>query len=183
MEYILSTSNQNKIEEFESILGNSLTIQKGKDLKEVAGTVDEVIIYKALAAGKDFIVEDTILEVEGKEVVDIRYCIEKYSKKEIAAKWIVSLGYNNGTEIIIYRGIIEGKLISVDCIPQDSFGFDSYFIPLINNNDKTLYQLKKVGLKDTYSARRIALMNLIKNDYVTKKLIKNIPAWNGAYQG
>lgn len=182
--YIFSTSNENKIKEFKSILGDKLTIQKGKDLKEVDGTADEVILYKSLESGRGFVVEDTILEVDGKEVVDIRYCIDKYSKEDVNASWIVSLGYNNGTEIITYRGIIKGKLVSDKSIPSDSFGFDSYFIPLRNNkNNLTLYELNKLGLKENYSARKIALFNLLNNSYDSKRLIVSIPKWIGKYQG
>lgn len=70
-EIILVSSNKNKIEEFKLYISN-LKIQEGKDLKEVDGTIDEVIIYKAKAAGKGFIVEDTIVSVDNKEIVDIR---------------------------------------------------------------------------------------------------------------
>lgn len=182
--YILLTSNENKIKEFKSILGDKLILQKGKDLKEIDGTVDEVILYKALESGNGFIVEDTILEVDGKEIVDIRYCLDKYSKKDVEASWIVSLGYNNGNEISIYRGIIKGKLVSIKNIPDDSFGFDSYFIPKENNEDnQSLYELNKSGLKDNYSARKLALLNLLNNIYYSKTLINSIPKWNGKYQG
>ena len=184
LKYILSSSNENKIKEFKTILGNKLTIQKGKDLKEVDGNIDEVILYKSLESGKGFIVEDTILEVEGKEIVDIRYCIDKYSKKDIEAKWIVSLGYNNGEEIFIYRGSIEGNIISIDNIPDDSFGFDSYFIPKEKNKaNKSLHEFNKIGLKEKYSGRKIALLNLLNNNYYSKTLISSIPIWNGKYQG
>ncbi len=81
----LTTSNKNKIAEFKSILGDKITIKKGKDVKEVNGNIDEVIIYKSLDSRINSIVEDTILEVDGKEVVDIRYYIKKYSKATVSS--------------------------------------------------------------------------------------------------
>ncbi len=179
--YILTTSNKNKIAEFKSILGDKLTIKKGKDIKEVNGSVDEVIIYKSLDSGLNSIVEDTILEVDGKEVVDIRYCIEKYSKSSVKANWIVSLAINTGTEIKVYRGTIQGKLIKTDIIPDDSFGFDSYFVP--KGTTKTLYELNKIGEKDNFSARKIALLNLLDDKTIFIKQIADIKKWTSSYQG
>lgn len=177
----LTTSNKNKITEFKAILGDKLTIKKGKDIKEVNGNMDEVIIYKSLDSVINSIVEDTILEVDGKEVVDIRYYIKKYSKATVKANWIVSLAINTGTEIKVYRGIIQGKLIKTDTIPDDSFGFDSYFVP--KGTTKTLYELNKIGEKDNFSARKIALLSLLEDKFVFTKQIKDIPNWNGKYQG
>lgn len=179
--YILTTSNKNKISEFKAILGDKISIKKGKDIKEVNGSIDEVIIYKSKDSGVNTIVEDTILEVDGKEVVDIRYCIEKYSKATVKANWIVSLAINTGTEIKVYRGNIQGKLIKSDFIPNDSFGFDSYFVP--KGTTKTLYELNKIGKKDNYSARKIALLNLLDDIPIFIKQLSNIPKWTGTYQG
>jgi inosine/xanthosine triphosphate pyrophosphatase family protein len=178
--FILISSNQNKIKEFRSILKDSITIKEGIDLKEVLGNKDEVILYKSLEAGAGYIVEDTILEVEGKEVVDIKYCLEKYSNININANWIVTLGYNNGTEIKVYRAVIGGVLKRIDLIPADSFGFDSYFIP--DGTHKSLYELDKEGKKDFFSARKHALYLLKYDEPLYTKSIKDIPAWSGDYQ-
>lgn len=69
---IFTTSNKFKSQEFKKYLP-SVKIKKGKDLDEVMGTKEDVIIYKSLDAGEGYLVEDTILIVNGEEIVDIRW--------------------------------------------------------------------------------------------------------------
>lgn len=180
MKYTFATSNQNKINEFKTILGDEVIIQKGMDKREVNGSKDEVILYKSIDAGKGFIVEDTILEVDNEEIVDIKYKIKTFSKRNNKANWIVSIAYNDGESIHIYRGITAGKLIAVENIPNDSFGFDSYFVP--NKTNKSLYELSKIDKKQDYCARRTALNNLLNNLSMKSVLINEIPKWEGEYQ-
>ena len=71
---ILISSSQGKIKEFKEFVPH-LEIQTGKDLPEVLGTMDEVIIYKSLLAGKDYLVEDTIVSIDNEEIVDIKFYI------------------------------------------------------------------------------------------------------------
>lgn len=172
----LSSSNQNKIKEFKRII-KDLEIVSGPDLKEVQGTMDEVIIYKSLQAGRDFIVEDTILKIDGKEVVDIKFNQEEILKQGQKASWIVSLGYNDGGTITVYRGIVNGTIVKKT---GEGFGFDPYFLP--EHSSKTLAQLEQEGLKDQYSARNIALQKLKNKQYLKVKDIKSIPKWEGLYQ-
>lgn len=176
MNAILVTSNNSKLREFKRF-GLDLSYEKGKDISEVDGTIDDVIIYKALAAGKDKIVEDTILEVDGEEIVDIRWKINQMDK-EAEAKWIVSLGYNDGTNIKVYRGIIIGNLHKSD--KKSEFGFDVYFTP--HGSEVSLAILEEQGQKDNFSARKIACQALLKDEYILKKSINSIPEWNGNYQ-
>lgn len=180
-QYIITTSNQDKINEFISILGEErVVVQKGRDIKEVFGTMDEVILHKSFDAGVGYIVEDTILEVDGKEIVDIRYNIEKFADKNIEARWIVSLGFNDGDNIYVYRGIIKGQLVAVDEIPFDAFGFDPYFVP--NGSKDSLYTLKQNGQKDLFSARKIALENLLLEKAIIVTPRVSIKPWTGKYQ-
>jgi inosine/xanthosine triphosphate pyrophosphatase family protein len=174
---ILCSSNKFKIKEFQRILGDNLTIQSSKDLKEVDGTALDVIIYKSLEAGKNFIVEDTILTVDGKEVVDIRWSQDEVLKEGLKSEWIVSLGYNDGTYIYVYQGIITGTIVKTNC---NGYGFDPYFLP--TNSSLTLCELDIIGKKDDFSARVIALKNLKNNLYIKKIKISDIPTWNGNYQ-
>jgi inosine/xanthosine triphosphate pyrophosphatase family protein len=179
-EYRLITSNPNKIAEFKAMLGDKLIIVQGADLKEVKGTMDEVIIHKAIDAGRGFIVEDTILEVDGQEIVDIKYHIENFKEKSVDAKWIVSLGYNNGKEVFIYRGFTDGKIVPIKNLPSDSFGFDSYFVP--RNSSLSLYELAKFGIKDDYSARKKALENFVSKKTEKRVKISEIQTWTKEYQ-
>lgn len=174
---IFITSNKNKIEEILSILPEA-DIIKGLDLKEVLSDSITVAMYKALAAGPGFVIEDTILEIEGVEVVDIKWKLNQLQTAD--AKWLVHLGYNDGVAIHIYRGIISGTIISRDKVPKGAFGFDPYFYP--ENSKYNLFELKEMGFKNDFSARKIALESLKNNNVFFSKNIVEIPEWSGQYQ-
>ena len=173
----LSTSNPKKIEEFQEFLGDSLTIVKGADIDEVNGTVDEVIMYKALDSGKDIIVEDTILKINGVEVVDIRWKVDEFNEGD-KAEWITSLGYNNGESIIIFRGSTHGTLTKKK--GNEGFAFDPFFVP--DESEMSLSELDHIGEKGNFSARFKALSNFVEGNYLEIHKISEIPVWNGTYQ-
>jgi inosine/xanthosine triphosphate pyrophosphatase family protein len=184
----LVSSNDKKLAEFRR-LGLDIQIKKGLDLKEVQGTPDQVILYKALDAGKDMVVEDTILVIDGEEVVDIRWKLDQI-KTAKDAQWVVSLGYNDGEYIHVYRGVIEGRLLSrrmvgilrfLRILPNgDNFGFDPFFVP--DGTFRTLDSLNKIGMKDQYSARRLAVCSLLDSHPIFSQKIIDIPDWTGKYQ-
>jgi inosine/xanthosine triphosphate pyrophosphatase family protein len=176
---ILVSSNKDKIREFKTFLGDNLIVETGKDLKEVQGTMDEVITYKSIAAGDNYIVEDTILIIDGEEIVDIRWKLDTLKEGD-EATWITSLGYNHNGVIKVYRGIQKG-LITLDR-NLTGFAFDPYFIPseLIDSSNLTLTELGED--KSFYSARIKALKNLIDNNLEFEKNIKDVSIWNGSYQ-
>jgi len=177
----LVSSNQTKLNEFKRIIP-SITATEGKDLKEVQGTPEEVIIYKAIEAGKDCVVEDTILIIDGEEVIDIKWKIQELqkinSRKCTPVSWQVLLGFNTGKTIEIYRGIVNGIIIP-DSLDQ-GYGFDPYFLP--DGSDVTLAVLESVGGKDRFSARRNALINLKSRRFIKTISIKDVPIWTGNYQ-
>ena len=177
----LVSSNETKLKEFQRILPE-MDILKGLDLKEVQGTPEEVIIYKSLEAGKGTVVEDTILIIEGEEVIDIKWKIEELknlkSSNCIKASWQVMLGYNTGNKIEIFKGIVNGIIIPNST--DTGYGFDPYFLP--DGSDVTLAQLEQEGNKDKFSARTNALTHLKikRKDKVLR--INTIPEWKGKYQ-
>jgi inosine/xanthosine triphosphate pyrophosphatase family protein len=175
---ILLTSNKHKIAEYRSF-GLDIEVSKGPDLKEVQGTPDEVIVYKSLAAGKGTVVEDAILIIDGVEIVDIRWKVKELTNTTNAL-WVVSLGYNDGETIHVYRGKISGSIRADVELPEDAFGFEPLFVP--EGSDKTLLELDRIGKKSEFSARRIATDNLLedKKEFVT--YIDQIPQWKGKYQ-
>lgn len=175
----LVTSSENKLKEFEEIVNGKIIVEKGQDLKEVHGNMDEVIIYKSLAAGAGLVVEDTILKIDGVEVVDIKWNKQYELQNAKKCCFIVSIGYNNGTHIEIFRDMVNGILVSPD--PEGGFAFDPYFLP--DGAEETLSQLKRKGLKNKYSARAGALLKFLnggKSEY--KIAISDIEPWKGEYQ-
>lgn len=178
----LSTSNKNKIQEFNRF-GLSFDIIQGIDVKEVQGTIDEVITYKTLNFPELTIVEDTVLSVNGEEIVDIRWRVKELSQmKDPVIQWTVSLGLVDNGFLYIYRGIIDCDFINQneDFIPPDSFGFDSFLKP--KNINISFYELEKKGKKDLFSPRKIAVDNLLKGTYYKKIAITEINKWQGNYQ-
>lgn len=177
------SSNQNKIKEFNRF-GLPVEAVTGEDLAEVQGTPLEVITYKALAVEKNCIVEDTILEIDGEEIVDIKAKINKmesYIGKN--AKWIVSIGVVIEDEIHVCKGVIDG-IIGLPTNTESGFGFDPYFYPKENNRKYlSLSELETLGLKDLCSARKKCIASFLKKDkhYLVRK-IDDIPAWSGYYQ-
>jgi inosine/xanthosine triphosphate pyrophosphatase family protein len=126
-------------------------------------------------------VEDTSLDIEGEDIgVNIRWLIEEIKNFEgKKAKWKVILGVNDGLTISLYQGFINGRIVNKP-FDAPSFGFDPYFIP--DGSDYTLHELEKMGLKDQYSARKIAVQQMLNKEFMMKEEIKNIPKWNGDYQ-
>lgn len=175
----LVTSNPNKLREFKE-LGLDLDIAPGIDLKEVQGNINEVILHKAKDAGPGLVVEDTVLLVNGEEVVDIRWRVQEMAQQEGAeAAWVVSLGHNDGEFIRVYRGTIRGTL--VNRVPREgSFGFNPYFIP--QGSELTLDELDVLGRKKHFSARAAAATDLMVNHHILKVALSDLPQWTGDYQ-
>jgi hypothetical protein len=180
---LLSTSNKNKIKEFKRF-GLTFDIMKGKDIKEVNGSIEEVILHKALDSGEGILVEDSVLIINGEEVVDIRWKIKELSTMEnVDIKWVVSLGILDQGFVYIYKSEIICKLIdnlNENDIPEDSFGFDAYIKPL--DSDVSFYHLDQQGKKDLYSPRNHVVHNLLNKRYFAKVSAKQVPKWTGTYQ-
>ena len=175
----LLSSNENKIREFREILWEGIEIEKGRDLKEVDWTAKEVIVYKSLEAWKGYIVEDTIVKIGWKEMVDIRWNIE-WLKEYIwdRIQCIVHLWYNTGSEIIIYKWVVNGKVSTP--LWRSWFWFDPFFIP--EWEERSLAQLAEDGLKHKFSARRIALEKMACDDKEDLVQISTIWEWRWSYQ-
>ncbi len=70
---------------------------------------------------------------------------------------------------------------------DDSFGFDEYLIPQMNDNKGhenklSLYELEKKGCKDCFSARKIAVDNFISGKKTTSVLVSDLLPWKGKFQ-
>lgn len=182
----LSTSNTKKINEFRRFGFRSFEIKEGLDLKEVDGTLEEVIIHKTLDAGENVLVEDTVLIVNGKEIVDIRWKIEEISDLiNPLIQWKTSLGVLDDGILYLYSATINCKLVDDAkklIMPDDAFGFDPYLIPISDDNDKTFYELENIKMKDYYSPRKQAVENVVKGDFDKMIIAATVKKWTGNYQ-
>lgn len=178
----LVSSNKFKLKEFKRF-GLDIDIQEGLDLKEVLGTSKEVVIYKAIEAGENLLVEDTILEVDGVEIVDIRKKINQISQfKGKEAIWRVSLACLVNGEVLYSTASVKGEIKEPQTDPEKAFGFDPYFYPKHDMN-LSLHSLELSGLKDSFSARKMAIGNFLNQKENFEKIsINSIPKWTGEYQ-
>ena len=168
------TSNLHKIREYKEF---GIEAKLGDDILEVLGTVDEVIIYKILSVGPNTLVEDTILEIAGQHIVDTKFRM-KSIKEHNDASWITSLGYHNGVNLYVYRGIIKGRIVPP--IIEHDMSFEPCFVPA--GLDMTLYELKQKGMKQEFSARRLALEAFQDGKPTFSMPVYSIPEWKGKYQ-
>lgn len=168
------TSNSHKLQEYKEF---GIEARLGIDIREVLGTIDEVIIYKILECEPFVIVEDTVLKVEDKEIVDIKFKLKEI-KQHSKASWITSLGYHDNVNLYVYRGVVEGRIVTP--VIEHETSFEPCFVP--SGADVTLYELKKEGRKNNFSARRIALEAYRNRKPVLCKKILDIPSWVGEYQ-
>lgn len=204
---IIATSNQSKLNEIKRILPEVESLPFAKDIEEVDGTINEVILHKAKDAriqnlipiGTSIIVEDTIIRNldTGKDITDIKWNVDSL-KEGTNVEWITSLALNDGLNIYVFRGKQQGVITRER--GNEGFAFDPYFIPVelfqdynkdfTRNNinygklypNHTLAELDKIGLKDIFSARSKALNCLaeFRLEFITK--LVSIKEWEGKYQ-
>jgi len=178
---VLKTSNPYKIKEFTRLLCDTeITIEKGTDIKEVLADKDTVVLYKAMAAGENVLVEDSVLTINGKEEVEIRW---KWQDLKTGSHiiWTISIAIMLNDTIKVYRGEVEA--IVDRSLGMDGEAFEPFIVPLKNNPNKLSYvELGKIINKDTIDPRAMAVQNLLKDNYVLKKDIKDLPNWRGEYQ-
>ncbi len=180
MTYKIISSNQTKINEYTRFGIKDLEVISGKDIREVSGTSEEVIIYKALEAGENIIVEDAILIIDGIEIVDIKYQLENLSSFiGKTAIFKITLGFQSNGVIKTFMAELHGNIQDLEK-QNDNFGFDYCFIP--KGSLKSLYELDKLGLKDNFSPRRMAVNQLLQNNVNNSYFIKDIQPWTGNYQ-
>lgn len=181
----LVTSNKFKLREFQRF-GLDIDIASGIDLDEVLGTAEEVIIYKAIAAGANLMVEDTILIVDNVEIVDIREKIndlhDLINKK---ATWKVSIACVIEDEVHFATSEITGFIGLPTHDLSLSFGFDPFFNVYIEDSKLSfsLSQLEDVKQKDNFSARKNCIQDFVNKKNSFKKIkLNTIPKWTGKYQ-
>lgn len=176
----LVTSNDHKLKEYQRFGVKNITIERGRDIDEVDSDELTVVLYKALDAGKQRVVEDSSLTVEGADIgVNIRWMVDQLDTLAgRVAIWKVYLGYNDGESIHIYADEVRGVLIQTD--KRDGFGFDNFFQP--EGLDITLHELELLGKKDEYSARKKALTNFNVGRAIASYKISEVPKWDGKYQ-
>lgn len=122
-------------------------------------------------------VEDTVLVIDGNEIVDAKYRIKEIGETADAL-WVTSLGYHDDINLYVYRGTIKGRI--VPAVFEHKISFEPCFIP--DGAEITLYELRQMGMKDEFSARRLAIEAFRSNDPIICRPMLDIPKWEGRYQ-
>jgi inosine/xanthosine triphosphate pyrophosphatase family protein len=176
--FSLVTSNRNKLAEYRAFGLPDLTLAEGLDLPEVDGSPDDVILYKALAAGEGMIVEDTVLYIDGSPVVDIRWQLDSLvAVVGKTARWDVRLGILHEGVVQVFVASVDGKIVK----PRgEGFGFDPFFE--VSTTQMTLAELAAAGCKADHSARKFAVDNLLMDAPVIRLKQSDIPEWSGGFQ-
>ena len=178
---VLTSSNSQKIQEYQRFSGSKLRIEPGKDLEEVDGTPDEIIIHKALAAGPGRMVEDAIIVIDGKPMTDVRWRLHELLSGNVPPHtpvvWEVRLGILHEGVVYAYLGQTHGTVVPFD-VP--GFGIDPIFH--VTDAGATFAKLEQEERKDPWSARQFALESMItQTPYLTVNA-STIKPWAGAMQ-
>ena len=168
------SSNQNKINEVQVILGSGYkVIGKKIDLEEVQSADSVEVVKKKIEKARMhfnnelFFVEDTCLYLGEEKGIGplIKYFpngrVAKAYGSE-AAEAVCTIGLSDG---MILQGIVIGKVVSPR--GDNGFGWDPIFQP--DGYDKTFAQMSAEE-KNEMSMRRIALEKLRK--YLDEKFLK-----------
>lgn len=177
----LSTSNAQKIRDYKSLGLQDIEIIEGKDLKEVHADSSTVALYKAIEAGTNILVEDSILVINGEEIVDIRWKLDEIATFDNPKiQWIVNLSILDNGFIYIYQGISHCDLVQSDMDPFGPHAFDPFLRP--KDTHLSFYDLDMKGRKADHSPRTYAVNNLLNGDFLKKVALANVPEWTGDYQ-
>lgn len=189
-----STSNKTKIQEISDVY--NIDFIDGVDIDEIdSQDLVEVIKYKTfdmyqMIKRDGIVVEDTILEINGNPVNDIKFRlkeieadIERYIGLPVSMK--VSVGTVINNKLYIFTNKLDGIIVNKS---KDGFGFDPYFGISYNGKVISLSELKERGLKNKFSPRIDVvgrMLNWINNkgeypDHIFN--LSSINKWNGKYQ-
>lgn len=170
----LLTTSSHKIAEYLSL---GIEAKRSDPFREVKGSLDEVVIYKVLQVPANILVEDTILRLDGEDIVESKYTLPPINVATDAS-WITSLGFHDGEQLYIYRGELSGRLNGP--IPESTKSLATFFVP--NGAERTLQDLRDDGLGLQYSARRAAVDAFRESRPALVKLISEVPQWTGPFQ-
>jgi len=154
---IVKITNDARIKDYRSVLGNSVSIVSGYDEKIMSNSSEISIFKKAKIAGKGFIIEDTTLTINDK--VYSSAVRRKDVVGQERAVWTTKMSYHSGSVIHFYEASIHGHIKSdlPDDVETVRFGF--IFIP--DGYDLNIDELENrddIGFKN---ARQLALINLL----------------------
>ena len=154
---IVKITNDARIKDYRSVLGNTVSIVSGYDEKILSNDSEISIFKKAKIAGKGFIIEDTTLTINDKVYSSA------VRRKEIVgqerAVWTTKMSYHSGSVIHFYEGSLYGHIKSDLPDDGDTVRFGVIFIP--DGYELNIDQLEERDDIEFKNARQLALTNLL----------------------
>lgn len=170
----INSSNPLKVKEFNRLFADyGYTVSMTKiNLKEINADPIKVAVHKATQVAENILIDDTSLDVEGANIgVNLKSMINRltdYVGRQ--ATWRVTLAYRIADIVVLYQGVVKGKLVA----PQGGEGFEAVFLP--DGATETLAQNKP----DEFNARALAVKSLLSEEPL---LIESaITEWDGPWQ-
>lgn len=179
---VFATSSKKKQDEFKLIESNSTFIDM--DVREVMGNPDEVIMHKVLAVPEGAIVEDSIVVIDGKPIVDWKYTFKDHYVPGKEFTWELRLA-------VVENGVIHTVTCSRDLVfvdgPVDSPDFDPYANLRSNPLFRTIKDYKdcddnKSWMDDSHCPRQEALQLLRGEQFTYSIPVHVVQPWTGEYQ-
>lgn len=121
--FTVATSSEKKQDEFREIIGAEDVSFLDIDIDEVDGTPDEVIVYKVREVPENTLVEDSIVVIDGKPIVDWKFSYHKHVVPGKAFTWEVRVAVREGGVIRVVKESCD--LVFTNEKPQTS-DFDPY---------------------------------------------------------
>jgi inosine triphosphate pyrophosphatase len=170
----LVTGNKHKIEEYKRLLPTDFAFEAQEiDLDEIQSFDSEKIIAdKARRAydiiGKPVLVEDVSAGLDALQGLPgpfIKFfeqqlgkdALYQLAKEDTRATAICTIGYYDGTKLLIAKGVVHGTAEPLR--GDNGFGFDGVFMP--KGHSKTYAEMSP-SEKDTLSHRSLAVQDLLR---------------------
>lgn len=171
------TSNPYKTKEYKAL---TLNVVEG-DIDEVDGTLEEVAIYKALSAPLNTMVEDTVVVIGNKPIVDWKFSYNNHAEDEKEFKWCATMSYRDENFVYVY----QSSLLCFFQLPNGkrptSPHFDDYALAY-GAGDGLLEDQKLLPQWSRFDPRNRVLREMEDGYFVLKIPVSVIAPWTGEYQ-
>lgn len=172
------TSNPYKRKEFEA---QGLAVIDG-DVREVQGTPNEVILYKALAVEPFTVVEDTITVIDKQPIVDWKTSFAEHAVDGKDFTWQVRLAFRDESKVYVFEGEQRLQFFLPDGRVPTTPHFDDYCKCGWFEPELTLEELKQTDKWRGIDPRARALYNLTWHTPTLTVPTVTLKPWTGEYQ-
>lgn len=154
---VVRITNMRRIKDYQSILGNSVSLVLGYDDKPLLDDADACITTKAIKGGKGFLIEDTTIVIEDDVYNSVTDLDGDHHDKP--ALWTTRIAYHSGSMIHYYEGNLPGRIRCCSQSEAETCHFGDVFVP--ESYDLSLNEIEKDETLIFTNARQLALKKLL----------------------